>query len=315
MKWYQKLSMLFAGMVLSSAYAASPWFTGPIVAPAGQTIPKGHFNFEPYFLYSDSYGVYNNNWKPVKVPSTQVYSVMPVISYGLTDYMDVQAVLPYNSNNKSSITSRGVGDLTMIIGVQAYKQKPGHWAPSLRVSSGVSFPTGRYNNVDPAYNGTDINGSGAYQATLGLNFQQVSQPFNDHYLRTRFALTGTFPFSTTVNNFNAYGGGNGTNGIINPGVQVQADLAFEYQLTQHWVPVFEVVYVDRQASNFRGTLGTVGGLPATVVHGEVEQLSIAPAIEYNINDHFGVIAGVWLSLTGKSSEEFITGAVAVNYFV
>ncbi len=315
MKYIDKISVIACCLAISSTFAA-PWFTGPLLAPSGQTIPKGHFNFEPYLMFTDSFGVYNRNWRVTKVPDTKTFNAMPVISYGLTDFMDLQAVLPYRFNSKNNQHSSQNGDLTLIAGFQAYKQRPGHWLPSLRVTVGEILPIGNYNNLNPARQGVDAGGSGLFQTAIGFNFQQVMQPYNEHYLRSRFALTATLPGSVNVKGFNAYGGGVDTNGSLNPGVQVQGDLAFEYQLTQHLVSVLEFTILDRERSTFNGAVGrTLTGLPATVGHGEVEQITFAPALEYNFNAHLGVIAGVWLSLTGKDSNQFITGAVALNYYV
>lgn len=312
----RKFSLICLSCFAVAAHAlSSPWFTGPLLAPAGQTIPKGHFNIEPYFMYTDAYGVYNQNWKIIKVPDTKTFNTMPVISYGLTDFMDIQAITPILYNSKEGQTAVGMADMVVILGFQAYKQRPGHWLPSLRVTVGESFPMGRYENLNPAKNGVDAFGTGSYQTSIGLNFQQVTQPFNDHYLRTRFAFTTTIPSNVSVKGFNAYGGAQNTNASINPGLQMQADLAFEYQLTQNWVPVFEVLYVDRKSSSFSGNPGTTSGMRAPLGHGEIEQLSFAPAIEYNVNDHLGIIGGVWFSVTGRDSNSFVTGALAINYYV
>lgn len=40
-----------AFLLLSSTANAGPWWTGPLLAPAGHTIPKGHSNLELYGFY------------------------------------------------------------------------------------------------------------------------------------------------------------------------------------------------------------------------------------------------------------------------
>lgn len=316
MKYFRHLVLLACFSTSASWAALEPWFTGPVLAPSGHTIPKGHLNFEPYAMFTDSFGVYNRNWSVHKVPDTKRLSIMPVISYGLTDYMDFQAVLPYAQNWKQDQHDSGIGDITLILGVQAYKQKAGDWLPSLRMTVGELIPVGNYQNLNPAKQGIDATGQGAFQTSFGLNFQHLSQPYDDHYLRTRLSLSATVPHVVNVKGFNAYGGGVGTNAMVDPGRVLQADLAFEYQLTQNWVPVLEVMVLDRAPSSFKGTRGrTLTGLPASIGYGEVEQVTLAPALEYNINERMGLIAGVWFSLTGKETNQFVTGAIAFNYFI
>ena len=41
-------------------------------------------------------------------------------------------------------------------------------------------------------------------------------------------------------------------------------------------------------------------------------LTIAPAVEYNFNQHVGLIAGPWFSLRGKNTTEFF-GLVAALF--
>ena len=44
------------------------------------------------------------------------------------------------------------------------------------------------------------------------------------------------------------------------------------------------------------------------------QLSLAPAIEYNFNENWGVIAGPWFTVAGKNSSAFIVGMLAINIY-
>lgn len=314
-KW-KGLTLFFISLLkIATACAMAPWFTGPLLAPGGQTVAAGHINFEPYITFTDSFGMFNNHWQVSKVPDTKTLSAMPVITAGLTDYMDLQLVAPYNLNSKQGQKDKGIGDTTISVGIQAYKQRSNHWLPSLRITFNELLPTGKYENLDPAKNGIDATGGGAYKTSVGLNFQQLTQPFSDKYLRTRLALSAIFPYAVHVNNFNAYGGGIGTNGNLKPGVQVQGDLAFEYQLNQSWVGVFETTFMNRQRSSFIGNPGrTLSGMPATIGSDEADQIILAPAIEYNINERFGIIGGAWFSITGKESAQFVTAAVAINYY-
>ena len=59
-------------LFFANAAIAGPWLTGPLLAPAGRTIPAGHFNFEPYGFYSG----YPHGIRNIKV--------VPIVSAGIT---------------------------------------------------------------------------------------------------------------------------------------------------------------------------------------------------------------------------------------
>lgn len=308
--------LLMLSLAATTANALQPWFTGPILAPAGKTIPKGHWDFEPYVFYTDSFAIYDSHRRVVKVPDTHTLNFNPLVFYGLTDWMDFQGSFPLNHNVKNQQSGNGVGDIALTLGFQFMDEQAGTIKPALRVTIGQSFPTGKYENLNPVRQGTDSNGSGSYQTVLAANFQKMVQLANEHNLRGRLSFSYTFAQSTSVRGFNSYGGGFGTNGRIRPGNQFQADFALEYQLTQNWVPVFEVNYNTVNRSHFTGMPGlTPAGTVATVGHGETDQLSFAPALEYNFNENAGLIGGVWFSAKGRNASDFVSGVVAFNYFV
>lgn len=295
---------------------ASPWFTGPLLAGAGHTLPAGHINIEPYFSFTDAFAVYNNHWKITKIPDTKTYNTTPVITMGINDFMDFQSTLPYDYHVKQGQKQHAPSDMSAVVGFQLLEEKEDSWQPNLRFAVAETFPTGAYEGLSPTKLAVDAFGGGSYQTTLNFNFQKMFKPMANHYLRTRATFAYNMPNKVNLHGFNTYGGGFGTNGSLSPGKQFQADLAFEFQLTKHWVPVLEFNYLEREASSFTGTVGTLAtGAPATVGNGTVELYSIAPAIEYNINGNIGVIAGAWLTLKGKDTADFSAAMLAINIFV
>lgn len=293
------LSLIF----FANAAFAGPWFTGPLLAPAGKTIPAGHMNFEPYFFYSGYPHGFRN------------FEVTPIISLGILSFLDLQASLPYDYSWVRDQRGNGIGDYSMALGFQVLRQKENSWTPDLRLVLQEVFPTGRFENLDPNKLGTDQTGIGAYQTYLGFNFQKLIQLSQEHYLRTRLSLVGAKFSDVNVHNVNAFGGTLGTKGKVKLENSYSADLAFEYTLTQNWVPVFEVLFVHSPGSNFVGSPGfTPGGTVAGVGGTANNQVSLAPALEYNINSNIGIIGGVWFSVTGPHASEFVTGTLAVNCY-
>lgn len=290
-------------LLFSQAVMAGPWWTGPLLAPSGKTIPAGHINYEQYGFYSRYQGGMNN------------LELMPILSVGLTDFMDAQTALPLDHNWIHGQQDTSIGDYSLGLGFQLLQQHEQSWIPDLRFFIQEVFPTGRFENLSTVKSGADRTGTGAYQTTFGLNFQRLTTLSSEHYLRTRLSFVAALASGVTVHGLNAYGGGLMTEGRVRPGNSYSADLAFEYSLTQQIAPVFEMLYVNSSANNFIGNPGfTPGGTLASIGGAGGDQLSLAPAIEYNFTPSIGLIAGVWFSASGPPSSRFVTGALALNCY-
>ncbi|KTD14136.1 Fe-S protein [Legionella gratiana] len=284
---------------------AGPWFTGPLLAPAGKTIPAGHVNIEPYGFFTGYPRGYRN------------IEGVPIVSVGIASFLDLQTSIPYDYSWADGEHGNGIGDYSLALGMQVLRQQEHSWLPDLRFVIQEVFPTGRYENLDPKKLGTDQTGLGAFQTLFGFNFQKLVQLKNEHYFRTRLSLVGVKFSDVIVHGPNVFGGGTKTQGKVRLKNAYSADLAFEYTLTQNWVPVFEVLYAHSPESHFDGNPGfTPGGTTAAGVGGNSnEQVSFAPALEYNFTSNLGIIGGVWFSVTGPHAAKFVTGAIAINYFI
>lgn len=295
---------------------ASPWYTGPILAPAGKTVPAGHTNAELYASYINYPDVFNSDWKrlPLSAGYSDQYSL--IVSHGLTNIMDFQFNFPYIHNVNRHRAFQGVGDMTTGLGFQLLKQNKHGWIPNLRLVILEAIPTGRFEQLNPDLIGTDLTGRGSYQTSINLNFQDLSEPMMDHHVRTRLSLGYTVPFEANVIGANTFGGESHTRGTIHPGDTLSINLASEISLTQRWVAVIEGLWTSTKASRFTGNPGqTHEGLPiAFSPHGYNAVLSFAPAIEYNFTEKVGIIGGSWFSAIGKNTLDFQTATVAINVY-
>ena len=86
------------------------------------------------------------------------------------------------------------------------------------------------------------------------------------------------------------------------------DIAMEYTLTRNWAFAADLFYVYSNKTKFSGTTLAPIGRPSS------EQLSFAPAIEYNWNINVGIITGAWVTLTGRNSSCFRGSVTAVNVY-
>lgn len=294
---------------------AGPWYTGPLLAPAGHTIPRGHTNLELYDFNTVIPGIYNNAGHVFRTPNNRSYAFYPIFSHGLTDKIDIQLVPAYDYNQNNGPHSQHIGDTGVVLGYQLLEQKGARFRPDLRVTVLEILPTGRYENLNPAKKGTDSTGLGSYQTGLNLNFQHLTELGEVHYLRSRLSLGYVKASRVHIEGFSSYGGNAATNGSIDPGDLISADLAGELSLTQNWVAVMEVFANNRQASAFKGLPGLdAEGDFDTIGHGRGKQVSLAPALEYNFSPNVGIISGVWFTVYGHQTAKFASYVVALNAF-
>ena len=300
--WLRFKCALFLMLPISVA-CSSPWMTGPLLAPNGRTIAPNHFDFEAYSFYTTA-------------QQTRSFEEAPVLFVGLTEYMDMVMVTPYEINWSNGQSGSGFSDSLFGIGIQALRQKDDTWIPDLRIVVSEIFPTGKYDRLNPRKKETDQTGQGSYQTTVAFIFQRLTEFNNQHYLRTRLSLLAAKTQDVHVVGFNSYLSSTQAHGNIKIGNWYTVDAAFEYSLTQNWVPVFELQYINKQKSVFSfdhgftadNFIGAAGGIEGGGV------LTLAPALEYNFNEHWGVIAGVWFSVSGPTSKQFVANTIAVNYY-
>ncbi|MDP1603884.1 MAG: hypothetical protein Q8M03_11535 [Legionella sp.] len=300
---------------LGKSAVAGPWFTGPLLAPSGHTIPNGHTNLELYTFITDIEGIYNSFGKVTHTPGDKNYVESIIFSHGITNKMDVQFVLPYAYNRNQGSSSHRLSDTSAAIGFQLFEQKQSRWRPDFRFTIQEIIPTGRFEKLDFFENGTDSTGLGSYQTALNLNFQLLSQLSADHYLRTRLSLGYVDASKAHISGLSSYGGSDTTDGTIRPGNMASIDLAGELNLTQHWVAVMETFVSKRHGSLFNGYPGVDElGNPAIVGHDMSKQVTFAPALEYNFNANVGIIAGVWFIVNGRETAEFSSSIIALNMY-
>ena len=314
----KKISALFITLLFllgATAPQAAPWFTGPLLAPAGTTVPLGHFSFEPYFFYTQSSASYNSRGALVRVPALINKQFNPIFTYGLADWVDAQLSAIYSINSSEGLSTHHIGDTSVLLGFQALRQIPETWVPNLRITTQAIIPTCRASSLNPTDKGTGVTGGGAYEAIISFNFQELLEFSPTHALRTRLCAAYLYSFSVTKNEKFDLNGDIEVIGHIKPGNLMTIDLSTELTITQHWVAVMEAYYLTHQASEFNGNIFYHGQNTLLVpTHPAFNQTSIAPAIEYNFSAQVGIIAGAWFTVEGKNSPDFKSAVIAINWF-
>jgi hypothetical protein len=316
------LSLLFACLCCSEAEGgeisenrqpepAGPWFTGTLLSTRGRTLDQGHVVVEPYFYFTRYGGLYNDNWRLQSATVSRTIIQETYFIYGLTSWMDVQIAPQWLHNSSEGESISGFGDFPLQLGFQALRGDSDSWLPDVRIWVQEIFPTGRYTDLRPI--GIGGTGGGSFATTLGIGIQKAIWLGEDHVFRYRVNATYGFYVPVTVHGFNTYGGGFGTEGRVDPGSVTTVTVAGEYSLTQHLVIALDIGFQTINATRFSGTTGLdVNGEPAITGTGYSNLLTVAPAVEYNFNQHVGIIAGPWFSLRGRNASEFF-GVVAALY--
>lgn len=288
----------------------NPWYAGPLLTPSAHTLDPGYLVIQPYIFVTDNYGKYNRRRHSEDIPKLIQVNPLFLAQTGIIKRWDISVVVQGVYSTQNHVHSGGFSDTKVNMGFQLVPEAP--YTPAVKIGVAELFPTGKFENLDPDNNGLDGVGGGSYVTSVSVNFSKVIWWWIvKHPMNFRSSLQFSFPSKVHVENFNSYGGGFGTNGKVRPAKQFTGDVGIEYSITQQWVFAMDISYFYFGETRFSGTPGTTSsGLPATNTNSFGDQLSLAPAIEYNPSSKIGVLAGVWFSVYGRNTLNFISGVVS-----
>lgn len=289
----------------------APWFTGPLLCSSAHTIPPGHVNVEPYIFFMTNTGNYDQKGNIRPTPHAYTLLSENPIQVGVTKWMDFQVNPQLFYRFTQGVRSTQVGDLPLAVGFQIFNITERTLTPAMKLSLKAVLPFGKFEHLNPKKLGTDGAGTGSFLPAIGVTFSRLFPLPEPHYLGTRLNLNYTIPNSVHVKGLNVYGGAPDTNGRVYPGNVFTGDFGAEFSLTQNWVLAMDLLYVYSNKTRFSGNPGTLGVMKSPFY----EQLSIAPALEYNWNINVGVIAGAWFTLTGKNASRFANSVIALNLYL
>ena len=290
----------------------NPWYTGPLLTPSAHVLPPGDVNIQVYYFLTDNFAAYNRHGKAKKIPHLIQNNPQAFVLVGITDWLDFYTVPGCLFNNQAGQHAVHFSDLPVALGFQLMAEKP--YRPALLLGIQELFPTGKYQKFDPEKGSVDSTGGGSYQTKVSLNISKVVWWVTKHPMNIRGSANYTIPANAHVRGFNSYGGGFGTAGTVKPGKNLALDIGYEYSFTQRWVAALDVAYTYSAKTTFKGTPGvTALGTHAAVGGPFNEQLSLAPALEYNPTANLGFIAGCWFTVWGKNSLDFVSGIASVTY--
>ncbi len=273
-----------------------PWLTGTLLISQTTVTKRGDVLIQPYI----------NVISEISAPNVIIINPQLFLCIGLTEWMDINLTLQdvYKKSGKAQAFYPGdtsVGfDFQLISG-----EDKGY--PSLLLSLEEIAPTGHYQQLSPNKKGTDSTGMGSWTSIAYLTLYQLFSLENKHFLSAALFFSYGVSAPVTLKDFNTYGGAFHTTGRVFPGNSLTTCLSFEYTLTKNWVLALDSRYTHQDYTRFKGMELNRLGARST------NQLSFAPAIEYNFNDHMGVIAGAWFSAWGTEVSRFTGGIIMLYY--
>lgn len=285
------------------------WWTGPMLAASGATLPQGHALIEPYLFNVVTNAHFDADGNRHAVPTDNTLGSLTYMLYGLTDRVTVGMIprffydVPPAGPGSSGI---GVGDLQLQAGYGLTQFQDGHRIPSISLVIDETLPTGRYDRLGRPSDGF---GAGAYTTGFSVYSQQYFWMPNGRILRARLDLTYALSSAVSLTDQSVYGTAAGFRGHASPGDAATIDASAEYSITREWVAALDVVYQHNASTHLQGS--QPGG-ELSADSGSSYSLGFAPAIEYNWSASAGVLLGVRIIQIGRNTAGSITPAIAVN---
>jgi hypothetical protein len=276
-------------------------------------MPPGWGNIQPYVYVVDNYARFNSERHSESLPSHLItLNPTTTLQFGMTPSTDITLGMQAFGNWQYDHAGGGYGDTTVAIGFQINKQSL--HVPGIRFSIKETFPTGQFQHLNTNGFGLSATGGGSYQTQFSLSLSKILFWDYLHPMNFRVYFSYNLPTCVTVKGFNTYGGGVGAHAKVHPGNSFNADMGLEVSLSQRWVLATDLVYSSTNSTGYSGFSGmTESGDLASIGGGFNDNLSLAPAVEYNWNENLGILGGIWFSVYGRNSLNFVSGVVSMTW--
>jgi len=286
--------------------ASLPWFTGPLLTPTARVLQAGHVNLEPYAFWTITNGHYNSDWQAHARRKLYHLNTLLTFKIGLGHHVDFSGVIQSSKKWTQKNAYAGFGDPIFGFDLQLIEGNTDKGIPFLKLSILEIFPVGKFEHLHPMNEGTEHLGKGSFATNIGLTCSGQFHFSGDHYLNCRAQASTTLFPPVHVSGISVYGGDPSTCGRVYPGTTFNFLAAAEYSLTANWA-----LAVDFQA-HFAARNRFKGHTKTPVRDRSSAQMSLAPALEYNWNEMYGLIVGSWFTLAGRNAPRFVSYVAGFN---
>lgn len=288
-----------------------PYFAGTLLAYSGSCYDPGVISIQPIILIANRTGYYDQNSDFQSLDNVWVDTFACTLQAGLLKYLDAQVSIGGSYTNCSCDQFFLWNDVVALVGMQLLESQKDCWLFNMRFLFGESFPTGKFSQLNIALGGNDTSGTGSYQSIFVLAADKLFSPSWSRPFIPSLNLYCIIPTPLHVSGISIYGGTEGTRGKVFPGKQFITNLSLQYSLSVHWAIGCDCNYLYQNASRFqpsRDHFGAPAARPSSYI------LSLAPGIEYTLNDDFSMLAGAWFSVAGRNTTSFVSGYFSLYYF-
>lgn len=297
-----KLRPLFAFSLLLFSLRAeneetyTPLYAGTQLAFFPTNAAPGHFAVQPFLFYIHNNGAYNSHWSEKKLKATDSLAYLLSLETGITDWLDISLYLNGAYRHYGNQSSFVIGDTTVLLGIQFTHDKRGTWIPDLRLMLGETFPTGKFDHLDPHKNRSDVFGTGTYTTFLVFILAKTFYTIPNHPYNLNLNIYYLQPSHTSTHKQSLY---SPLPGKALPGPGFITNLALELSLTRNWALGLDLHYVHQNKTIFKPSHAPSQTLPSS------EQFSLSPCLEYSWSENFSTALGPWFTVTGRNSVSFI----------
>ncbi|MCH9811827.1 hypothetical protein K0U07_03575 [bacterium] len=295
----------------ASGKPKGPWLTGPLLTTSAYTVAANRFNLEPYVFFTDSTGFFDSGGHVHRTENNpRAINSVELIQIGLNEWIDLNIYPQFTYNYDTRGRNRiGMGDLTISPTFQLWRDDPRYHMTTCKIGLSQIFPCGKFENLNPIYDGSDGLGSGGWSTEIFLAIQRTFHVRKENFFVGRAALSTIFYSPLEVHGQNFYGGDPTTDGTLERGISVILDCSLEYTLSLHWALAIDMEQVYATGSTFQGTtIAPVGREQQSYL------LSFAPAVEFNYSENVGFICGVWFAAYGSNADDFFNVVMALNLY-
>lgn len=296
-KLFSLFSLLVSLLNAHDTQDYTPLYAGTQLAFYPTNAAPGHLAVQPYLFYIHRNGAYTHHWSEKTFKATDSLSCLLALETGITDWLDISLYLNSAYKHYGNQNSFVLGDTGVFLGFQALHDQKHTWIPDLRIILGETFPTGKYDHLNPDKGGSDIFGTGSYTTTLILVLAKTFYTVLKHPYNINLNIYYIQPSHVSTHHASLYGT---SSGKAFPRSGFITNLALEYSLTRNWALGIDIRYVHQNKTTFKANNHSrQPGLPSS------EQFSLAPCLEYCWSENFSTSLGPWFTIAGRNSGAFI----------
>lgn len=280
--------------------------------PTVNNLP-GQVTLDPYLFGGFSYGSYDNNWSLVKEDRFGLINSQFFTYIGVLSWLEFNFFLQSQTVFLNDRSSTHFGDSTFALGFQFLWEEKNTPKPNVRIAITETFPTGKYKNLDPFFNGIDSTGAGAYGTSLIFVVSKTFYNNPCHPFNIAINLSYTYLTKTRIKGLNTYGGGPITDGVIAPGMPLLIDFSTEYCFSEKYLFALDIQYTHTFPASFHGFEGFApDGTLTSVSTVSKDLLTITPAIEFGITPNVCIYLGGYFTIAGRNASASAEGNISLE---